>query len=127
MTETYDGYRKAQLRRAATAANTPENVRMLRLAAQASASAELLTGDKNWDVFLRYMANALKTIDKRIEDVKAMIEHPRCVDQNALMHLKIQLADFKGQRLALDWVMELPKAIKETGHAAKAYMDKLPE
>ena len=123
---TYDEHKKLNIKRQAKS-DTQDDIHKIKLAMQAAVSAELLTKDENWDVYLQSLQYAIEMIQKGIEARKAQLEDPRTVDQNLLMQLKISLADLQGQLLALEWAIGLPNSIKSTGKLARKLHDNVPE
>ncbi len=119
--ETFDGYTK----RVMTNNNKldSENVRKIRIAIQAAASADLLTNDKDWDPYLRYIQHAIDIISDMISKREEQLHNPHVVNHEAILLIKLALADLNGQKLALLWAIELPKQIKETGEIAKDLYD----
>ena len=114
---TFDSWRRQT--DASKPEQTPDDMRKIRLAIQAAVSADLLVNDKNWDPYLRYVQAACEQIAAGIEAREEQLRDPRMVDQNAIMQIKIALADLNGQRLALKWALTLPSAISKTGKIAK--------
>ena len=98
----------------------------LHLAKQAEVLAEQLTSDEHWDVYLSYIQAAKETLKTALDAYKNQLEDPRVVDHTMLMQLKIVIAGLRSQVYFADWVMELPKSIKETGKAAREFDAKLP-
>ena len=124
--QTYDDFKRLDMARAGKT-DTQDDIHKIKLAIQAAVSAELLTKDPNWDVYLSYLQHACELIQVGVDQRKAQLEDPRIVDQNTIMQLKISLADLNGQLLACQWAMELPSAIKDTGKLARDLHDKVPE
>lgn len=124
--QTYDEHKRINVARK-TKSDAADDIHKIKLAMQASVSADLLMKDENWDAYLRYIQYAIEKIQEGIDMRKEQLEDPRVVDQNMIMQLKISLADLKGQLLALQWTLELPSSIKETGKLARNLHEKVPE
>jgi len=118
--ETYDNYRKRRkIKPLSERGNAKEDKAQNLLAIQAAVSAELLMQDPNWDPYLQRIKYAIEEIEKRVVEYKEQLQDYRMVDQNSIMSIKIRLADYSGQLLALQWALELPKDIQTNGDLAR--------
>ncbi len=76
-------------------------------------AAEHLVGDEKWDRFLEWVSGVMKEINAAREAAQSVLRDPRVVGHDDLMRAKIVLADLDGQRKALEWVMALPRQLKD--------------
>ena len=97
-----------------------------RLAAflQAGVSAERLTHNDDWDKYLAYLESALARTKLARDDILERMAGPEVVVAEEFYRTKHELTKFSGMIAALEWAMELPKSIIESGDAAR---ELLPE
>ena len=98
---------------------TPPDPTPIRLAVRAAVHATDLTNNPTWDTFLGYIAGAKEQVENAKQSYRDALLNPFTVGHDDLLRAKIALADLEGQIKALDWIVELPKAILETGGKAR--------
>lgn len=91
----------------------------IRLAIRAAVHAENLTSNEIWNQFLGYLQGGLEECRKRLETYRDRLLSPYVVDQQEILLIKIAIADLEGQTKAVEWIIELPKSILETGEIAR--------
>lgn len=123
--DTYDEHRNKITTTAAATVNQ-DDIHKIRLAVQAAVSAELLTSDDDWNIYLQSIQHALNMIKDGIKGLTGQLTDPRVVNQDLFMQIKMALVELEGEQRALEWAISLPKSIKETGKIAKALHDKVP-
>lgn len=87
--------------------------------AQAEVKMENLTGDPYWDIYLSYLQEALERMTARHSQLEAELCSPDTVDPNAIMGIKLAIAQIGGQIDAVEQAISLPKSIMEMGERAK--------
>ena len=97
----------------------------LELLRQAAVRTELLTGNSEWDSFLGYIQAALEETEFQRKNLFSAISDPLCVDHNAIMQIKIAIAECKGRIDAWQAVIELPKDLIEAGDKAKGLLERM--
>lgn len=112
---SYDEWRRVQ----ASAGPSAPDVGSIRLAVRAAVHAEHLTSNETWDGFLGYIEGAKEECSAAIESCQNSLCNTHLVSYDDILHIKLVLSDLDGQLKALDWVLELPKALLETGEIAR--------
>ncbi len=92
---------------------------------QAQVKMELLTGDQHWDVFLSYLQSSLEALEHQRIQLTEKLCAPNLVDPNGIMEVKLMLAGVGGQILAVEAIIGLPKAIRESADKAKERLETL--
>lgn len=107
-------------------AKTPDlsHLRMLR---QAAIHAKFLTSDPNWDQFLSFVQGAIETAGENLEASKDKLADPMIVDQGEILRLKARISNLDGMIKALEWVVEVPKGLVETGKLIRGLDIEAPE
>ena len=98
-----------------------EQTRQINMLIQAAVSMENVTKDPDWDKLLSYLNGAMEMIKEAETTKKDQLLTPHLVDTAEIMQIKIALASLAGQKLALEWLLEIPRALKEQGKLAKEY------
>ena len=91
----------------------------IRMLIQAAVSLDRVTGDPDWDKFLSYVQGALEYAEELTKEVEVQLADIYLVDQTKILTLKASLALLKGQVLSLEWVLAIPKELKEQGKIAR--------
>ena len=76
-------------------------------------AAEHITTEEHWDRYLTWLAATRNAADLRVGALKEVIVGPSCVTFEDLMRAKLDAAQMQGIVTALDWVMEIPVALKK--------------
>ena len=122
--QTLDEYLAWQTERAKEKGNGPDSKPAgpdtLRLVLQAAVQADNLTGDQHWDYYLQCLQGKVEEFQAAERHNLERLADSRVIDHSALLTVKMALADIRATIRALEWAIELPQSIKETGKAAKA-------
>lgn len=110
--DDYEAYVKAKKPRNGQAQS-------LEFLVQAQVRMENLTGDANFDRFLTYLQSSSESMNALLEDLERRICDPATHDGTEIMELKLAIARMMGRVEAMNAVIELPKAIIETGERAR--------
>ena len=116
MTQNYDEWRKGLDRTLGIKGSPAVEQTEIRHAIRAAVSTENLTGDEKWDVFMQLIQGSKEELSTALASKTAEILNPNTFD---MTHSKYYIMKYAGMIEALDWVMTLPKTIKENGDAAK--------
>ncbi len=92
---------------------------------QAQVKMELLTGDQHWDIYLSWIQCSLEALRNQKTQLTDKLCDPNLVDPNAIMAVKLALADVSGQIIAIEAIIGLPKAIMESSEKAKERLEGL--
>lgn len=111
---TYDEWKETLVKPADAERQTD-----IRLAIRAAVHVEHLTKNEIWDQFLGYLQGGLEECQKRVETYRMTLLSPYTVDHQEILRAKLVIADLEGQARAVQWIMEMPKAILETGNIAR--------
>ena len=122
---TYDEHmqRVEKTKNDSLASHRPQ-LEMLR---QASVSAESLTGNPHWDIFLQYLAAAIEDTEGQKKGFSDALADPSVVDTNDIMKAKLSLAECNGRIDAWKFVLSLPKDIIGMGTQAKELLGRMPK
>ena len=114
---TRDEYAKSANKRDSEA---EDQIRRLAIMAgiQAEVHATKLTNDPDWDKLLQHLQYAIEKLGEAEKSWESKILDETVVNQDVLMMAKSCLSMVKGQKSALEWVIDLPKELKETGAIA---------
>jgi len=91
----------------------------LKSIAQEFVKLEALTGDPDWDYFLRYIQAALSASTKHQEFEEKVLLNPLQVNTEEIMKAKIKTAILFGRVEALKEVLALPKMLKDGAETAR--------
>ncbi len=99
-----------------------EKITVLKQLHQAELLADILTGSEDWDNFLSYVNGQKEQITGTKLYLQEQLIHPQMVNEEQIRMVRQALHVCQGQISMLDWVMLLPKALKEGGAGAKAIL-----
>lgn len=80
---------------------------------------ELLTGSEEWDQYLTYLQSALDMTIGQLEYTNNLMLDPNSWDNESLMKTKMNLLRLREKKEVLEFVMQMPKELIETGEIAK--------
>jgi hypothetical protein len=101
-----------------------ENASSLRQMAQGEVAANLLTGDPNWDVFLRLVQAKIEECEAAAKESTEKAMDPD-LDPNMVFLFKTPAIRYLECARALLWVLGIPKAIKDDALEAKEILEEL--
>jgi hypothetical protein len=104
-----------------------EQQQQVNMLIQAAVSMEKLTNDPDWDKFVSYIQGALELVQEQAVGYKERLADPLTVGQEDIARIKAALTLLKGQELALEWLIDIPKALKAQGDLARDFKTTLPE
>ncbi len=90
---------------------------------QAAVSANQLTGDPAWDIYLQHLQQAILEYEAMAEMHEVQLTLPETVNHDQIVRLKIKLAEAKGHAAGLSFALDLPKRIKEMGDKASEMLE----
>lgn len=125
---TFDRRDYAELtERRKQAAKGEELARTARLLEQSVVSAESLTNDPNWNVFLQYLQSDMKRWEGMRDGMLNILRDPTVVNHEQIIAAKIGYAEADGYIKALQAVIAKPKDIVDDGKDARALLGRLDE
>lgn len=80
---------------------------------------EVLTGSEEWDNYLTYLQTALDMTIGQLEYTNNLMLDPNSWDNESLMKTKMNLLRLREKKEVLEFVMQMPKELIETGEIAK--------
>ena len=90
-----------------------------------SVAAEHVTANEYWDRFLALVSGAHGKALHLFEQDRGILGSPTVVNHEQIMQVKLSMAKLDGMVAALNWVMELPKALIDAALPAKEMLRKL--
>jgi hypothetical protein len=98
-------------------------VKQLRGLRQAEVSADRLTGDPDWDVYLSYLHAAIEATARQKSSLEERLHSPDLVDHVEMLKIKIALSECTARIDAWTAALNLPSDIKKNGRNAKNLID----
>lgn len=89
-----------------------------RLAQQAAVASQHLTGSADWDKFLTYIQAAIEGGQYAEQGWLARLTAPNSTPQD-MTEAKIRLHEVRGAIAALNWVIAIPRNLREAGIVAE--------
>jgi len=95
--------------------------------ARAAPEMTVLTGTTEWDKYLTYLQAMLEYIERKIEYTRKSLLDPNVWGIEELTVIKMDLLKFEDRKELLEFVMELPQELVESGKIAKQTLYDLNE
>ncbi len=95
--------------------------------ARAAPEMTVLTGTAEWDKYLTYLQAMLEYIEGKIEYTRKSLLDPNVWGIEELTVIKMDLLKFEDRKELLEFVMELPQELVESGKIAKQTLYDLNE
>jgi hypothetical protein len=93
---------------------------------QAEVAAEQLTGDPNWDLFLRLMQAALEETERAAESCMARL-YDTALSRSGMEQARLLALLCRERANILRAVIEIPADLKRSGEEARGVLARLPE
>ncbi len=103
------------------------NRSMLRMLSQAAVSANHLTADPSWDIFLSYLQDMLEKATKARDGIMLELARPDLVNPDAVLQRRIGVIRLNERIDLLNFIIAMPKDIKKTGTLAAEQLKELEE
>ena len=122
--DEYDHWRKTRAAKPAEAADTKLQFRTM---LQDVVTAEHLTGDAPWDRFLSWVSGAVTATSAEQEHCRNKLLDPSVVNQEEIIRAKMAGVQLQAQIMTLEWIMKLPKQLKEGATEVRKQLQLLDE
>lgn len=107
--------------------NTDDEIRHLHALRQAEVSADKLTGDPDWDVYLSYLQHAVDSTQEQKRALERRLHSPDLVEHVEILKTKMALAECTARIDAWNAAISLPVDIKKNGNKAKDLIARMGE
>lgn len=104
--------------------NGPREIYSQRMVREA-ASAESLTGDENWDLFVSYVQGLLKTAQGHKDAIDTQLTEEPIFDHMTLLRLKNQSMLLTERIHTISEILQIPSVIKREGEDGLRYLSTL--
>ena len=99
--------------------NVQREARHLRQVAQAEAPMTVLTGVREWDLYLQVVQAMIVRTEASAKEAAARLEAPEVLDHDQMMVAKIELLKLRQAVVTMTELRDLPQMLIERGRAAK--------